>query len=54
LKQKVQKNKNETPFVKLKKIFEGNSAKIIPMTQGKDIIYFVMGGLSKASREGST
>lgn len=53
LKEKVTKNKNSTPFLRIKSSFEGTAAKIIPMSQGKDVIYFVMGGYDKSTREGS-
>lgn len=33
--------------------FKGESAKIVPMMSGKDIIFFVMGGLNKETREAS-
>lgn len=54
LKIKITKNKFAFPYVEYKNSFEGSSAKIIPVTQGKDIIYYVMGGYNKSTREGST
>ncbi len=32
LSEKVRKNKHTEPFVRIKPFFEGNSAKIVPMT----------------------